>query len=271
MKHDFEERKQRRIDNANARAAKADKESTAAYNRASEISSYIPMGQPILVGHHSEKRHRRDLEKIDNNMRKSVQLSDKADYYREKAEAIEAAAEYVISSDDPNALEKLRTKLENMQKMQELMKAANKAIKKNFGKLDQQIEALKELNFSDEGITKLLTKDCFSGIGFASYKMTNNNANMKRVKDRIANLEQIASLEQKEVTIPGTQIKFVQNVEANRVQFIFPGKPDDATRSELKSRGFRWAPSEGAWQRQLNGNGQWAAKHIINFLTHKTQ
>ncbi len=50
-------------------------------------------------------------------------------------------------------------------------------------------------------------------------------------------------------------VNLVQNVEANRVQLIFPGKPSADVRAELKARGFRWSPSEGAWQRHLNNAG----------------
>lgn len=47
------------------------------YKTARAISSAIPLGQPILVDHHSERRHRRDIERIDQNMRKSVEESNK--------------------------------------------------------------------------------------------------------------------------------------------------------------------------------------------------
>ena len=52
------------------------------------------------------------------------------------------------------------------------------------------------------------------------------------------------------------------NKPDNRLQVFFDGKPDEATRAELKSNGFRWAPSVGAWQRQLNGNAFYAANNI---------
>ena len=39
-------------------------------------------------------------------------------------------------------------------------------------------------------------------------------------------------------------------------------KPDEAARDELKANGFRWAPSVGAWQRQLNKNAYYAAGYI---------
>lgn len=54
------ERSDRLAVRAQSHAAK----SSAANARAEQISSFIPFGQPILVGHHSEKRHRRDLDRI---------------------------------------------------------------------------------------------------------------------------------------------------------------------------------------------------------------
>ena len=83
------ERKQNRIDRYNELARKAETKSIEAFEHSNSIVKCIPMGQPILVGHHSEKRHRRDLDKSWNAMGKSVQESEKAEYYRKKAEAAE--------------------------------------------------------------------------------------------------------------------------------------------------------------------------------------
>jgi hypothetical protein len=55
----------------------------------------------------------------------------------------------------------------------------------------------------------------------------------------------------------------VENFEENRLQIIFEGKPDAAIRDELKSNGFRWAPSQGAWQRQLNNGARYAATRFL--------
>ena len=57
-----------------------------------------------------------------------------------------------------------------------------------------------------------------------------------------------------------------ENNEIMRVQFVFPGKPDDETRAMLKENGFRWAPSQGAWQRQLTANAKYAAHRVMEFL-----
>lgn len=66
------------------------------------------------------------------------------------------------------------------------------------------------------------------------------------------------------VTINGETAQVARNKEDMRLQLIFSGKPSDATRGILKSNGFRWAPSCGAWQRLLNENAEWALKRIAS-------
>lgn len=66
-------------------AANAEARAKSRGETADKIMSFIPPGQPILVGHHSERRHRRDIERISNNIKKSVEERDKADYLRGRA------------------------------------------------------------------------------------------------------------------------------------------------------------------------------------------
>ena len=49
------------------------------------ITDHIPLGQPILVGHHSERRARRDAERIEDGIRKSIKMWDTATYWRRRA------------------------------------------------------------------------------------------------------------------------------------------------------------------------------------------
>lgn len=51
-----------------------------------------------------------------------------------------------------------------------------------------------------------------------------------------------------------------------RYQIIFDGKPDAEIRTLLKSNGFKWAPSQGAWQRQITANGKWTLKKVVEKL-----
>jgi hypothetical protein len=128
MKHNFEERKQNRIEHAQAQAAKNDQKADQLYNSAKLMADCIPFGQPILVGHHSEKRDRNFRKKIHNKFGQSFEAQDKAKHYARKAETIENSE--AIFSDDPQAIEKLKDKLANLQSAQAFMKAANKCIRK---------------------------------------------------------------------------------------------------------------------------------------------
>ena len=67
--------------------------SAAASERSRAAVAGIPFGQPILVGHHSEKRHRRDLAKSDNAMRKAVDEDRKTSHWERRAAGAERNAE----------------------------------------------------------------------------------------------------------------------------------------------------------------------------------
>ena len=95
---------------------------------------------------------------------------------------------------------------------------------------------------------------------FQSFELSNNNAEIRRTRARIEELKRHEEKEYSGWTFDGGRVE--ANKEANRLQIFFDGKPDEATREELKANGFRWAPSVGAWQRQLNSNAYRAAGYI---------
>jgi len=255
-REDYAERKEARIDRLESRAAKAQAESTAAYKAAHSIMEHIPPGQPILVGHHSEQRHRRDLDKIDRNMRKSVEADEKAAYYASRAEA--AASNTAISNDDPEAMEKLQAKLEGLQSEQTMMKAVNAYYRKHKT-LDGCPELTPEVR---QEIEKSWSMGWYVGIPFPRYALSNNNAEINRTKKRIEALCIVDEMEHVEIEFDGGVI--VTNEEINRVQIIFDSKPDEDVRRELKSWGFRWSPREGAWQAQRTPRYLHRAKRICH-------
>lgn len=65
-----------------------------AKNAVDRIADGIPMGQPILVGHHSERHARRDAERIENGMRKAVKMWETAEYWKYRAAGAIQAAKY---------------------------------------------------------------------------------------------------------------------------------------------------------------------------------
>jgi hypothetical protein len=69
------------------RAARERARSDGSYDAAHQAVAGIPPGQPILVGHHSESRHRRDLGRSDSHMRNSIEHGANADRAQERSQA----------------------------------------------------------------------------------------------------------------------------------------------------------------------------------------
>ena len=162
-----------------------------------------------------------------------------------------------ISADDPQAVQKLEKKLESLEKSQETMKAVNAYYRKH-----KTLDGCPHL--SPEQLEKLKANMASSWhLGdkpFATWALSNNSAEIRRVKDRIKSLSQ-----QKEIGFVGWEFdggKVDANTEANRLQIFFEDKPDETTREALKSNGFRWSPKAGAWQRQLTSNAYYAADYV---------
>ena len=162
-----------------------------------------------------------------------------------------------ISADDPQAVQKLEKKLESLEKSQETMKAVNAYYRKH-----KTLDGCPHL--SPEQLEKLKADMASSWhLGdkpFATWALSNNSAEIRRVKDRIKSLSQ-----QKEIGFVGWEFdggKVEANTEANRLQIFFEDKSDEATREALKSNGFRWSPKAGAWQRQLTSNAYYAADYV---------
>lgn len=81
----------------------------------------LPLGQPILVGHHSEKKHRKLIQKAHNDINKAIKEEDKSIYYEEKIKLIEENK--AIYNDDPNAIMKLKEKLEQLENERKQIKS----------------------------------------------------------------------------------------------------------------------------------------------------
>ena len=169
-----------------------------------------------------------------------------------------------IMSDDKNALSKLRTKLAVLEVHQKHMKDVNAYYRKH-GTLDggpaASSDALRQIEIN--AITG--RKDA----PYAAWMLSNNNANIRRIKERIAELEkeaQRAAENAGAAPVKGNGYTLIEDTAICRIQFIFDSKPDDETRDILKSRGFRWSPSQGAWQRLLNENGRYAAERVREYL-----
>jgi hypothetical protein len=165
-----------------------------------------------------------------------------------------------ISSDDPNALEKLRTKLAELEHFQDFMKKVNTIIKKELT-TEGRIKALLPLSNNEVALARNLLEPDYAGrIGFKEYQLTNNSANIRRIRERIADLEKAATRQDtEEVTDTYT---YREDTAENRLMFLFEGKPGEEIRALLKGRGFKWSPRRNAWIRQWTDNALYAAQCV---------
>ncbi len=269
-REDYEERRQARIERYEARAEKAREEAARAWETERRIGDLIPMGQPILIGHHSEKHHRATIKRLHALADKACAEQRKAEHYEDRAQA--ARENRAVSSDDPEALDKLTARLEAARREHEEMKEVNAILRRTKAEgLEAQAAALTARGMDLMLAWRLVKPDFMGRQGYPF--LANHSAKIKRLQDRITELQAAAEAEstETEITAPdpdGAEGRIIlrENVEANRLQLLFPGKPDEETRKRLKRHGFRWAPSEGAWQRQLTNAARYAAQEVLEGL-----
>ncbi|TIT04804.1 MAG: hypothetical protein E5W74_33810, partial [Mesorhizobium sp.] len=94
-------------------------------------------------------------------------------------------------------------------------------------------------------------------------------AEIRRLQGRLKSLTRMhkRGTQSQEVETQAGAVEIKENANMARIQMIFPGKPDEATRRALKANGFRWSPSQGAWQRHLNEAGRWAAERVMKAIS----
>ena len=248
----YETKRERRIERLRERADRMKTQGERSLAHAQDISSFIPPGQPILVGHHSERRHRRDLDRINGLMRKGIDTLEASKRLNQRA--ISAEENRSIFSDDPAAGEKLEAKIARLESRQNMMREVNRSIRTG--------KPLTSLGFSDALEAKLKTPDFLGRVGFADYALKNNGANIRRLKAR---LDALHREEQRPIPaeLEMNGIRLVENTEENRVQLFFDGKPPEAVRKRLKHEGFKWSPFNGCWQRHRSAYATQLAKQYL--------
>ena len=162
-----------------------------------------------------------------------------------------------ISADDPEAVQKLKLKLAGLERDQEKMKAVNAYYRKN-----KTLDGCPQLSADEiENLKASMARSYRpSPKPYESFALTNNNAVIRQTKARIEELSRKAETEYEGWAFAGGEVKM--NRAANRLQVFFAEKPDRDTCSAMRHSGFKWAPSVGAWQRQLTDNAIYAAKHL---------
>ena len=198
----YRERRERRADRREEWAEKRSAKQDAAFEGARKLADAIPLGQPILVGHHSEKRARRDAERIHNGMTRGVEHGKMAEHHGAAADTIRRQLDESIYRDDTDELARLEEKRATLTAERDRRKAINVWFRKNAG-MKQRIgcqlddatwaavcdalkKGAKEIPLTTSEIREIGSAAQHSGfLGYPPYAMTNIGASIRRVEQRI--------------------------------------------------------------------------------------
>lgn len=222
---DYSERVEAKRSRLQVRAIKANQQSDQRWGAAHSAVAGIVFGQPILIGHHSERKHRRALERSDQAMRQSIALDNKAKHLESRAASVGQAG---IASDDHTALEQLRAKLAERERIQDTFKKANKAKRGSV----------------------------------PAWRLSNNNAEIRRLRQRIEEIQrlhQAAPIERE-----GDGWRMFE--DDGRITIQFDGKPAPEIRQLCRGSGFVWSPSRCAWVRKVTARAVKEAERLADKL-----
>lgn len=181
-----------------------------------------------------------------------------------------------IKSDDSNAVEKLQAKYDALKSEVERGKALNAYFRKHG--------TLKGAEGISDATAQKFAEDherepYFNRQPYAAYRLQNANQELHRIQGRIDDLKkkqeaardaeknpQVAKEQaaKKYPKVDGVEVE--ENNSIDRIQLRFSDIPPAETREMLKRNGFRWSPSQKAWQRQLTANGKYATRSLLEKL-----
>ena len=250
------ERLEARLEKRRAWKASREAKSARAFNASSKATEGIPLGQPILVGHHSERRHRAALDKSWNKLGEACAHDAMAKHHGSKAGGISDALDRSIFSDDEDAIEALEAKARGCDESAELMKRANAAWKKSKGAPDfyaliappPSQEDLKLLTYALRGHVAMFGADRVGTDGrllvlkYPPFSTSHPRAEARRCRQRIEIVKRRNARTAEAEAAPGG---LLVTGTGDYVSLVFASKPERSILEALKAAGFRW--SGGSW------------------------
>ena len=237
-----------------------------AINKSNSIEARMPSIMISGAGNFNYRKKERQNQARESFWKEYGDLFSDDNYYFNKIRNI--ITNKVIFSDDAMAIEKLEAKIDKLTELQNKMKNVNAYYKKH-----KSLDGCEDI--SEHNAKKLLQDLAdypYLQQPFPSYELTNNNANIRRLKERVESLKKLkeranTESENKYIQVDGLQV--VEDAEDMRIRIIFDNIPDEETRTLLKNYGFKWSPKNSAWQRQLTANGIYATKTVLEKLKEK--
>lgn len=166
--------------------------------------------------------------------------------------------EQPILSNDENVIELLTEKIADLEAEKESMKALNAYYRKNGTIEDYEGLITQDMQMHLDFVFK------FNFIRGILFDTSNINQEIKRNRDRLTQIQRVKDAGTSETEYNG--FKVVENADLMRLQIFFDGKPEPEVRDILKSNGFKWAPSQSAWQRHLTSNAKYSLKKVVEQL-----
>jgi hypothetical protein len=233
---------ERKLEKRREWAEKAEARSNQLSEQSHKMMSIIPMGQPIMIGHHSEKRDRNYRNRAWNKMGKAVEQRDLAKYHEAKAGGLADQLDVAIFSDDTNAVEALEARIAENEAKRERMKTINKLYKKQdaagLAALGLDLEKIKE---------KLAAAGAYWGKApHLPYELSNLGQRISGDKKRLEQVKMQNTRREAAEAAPNG-VTFTK-CQSGYCRITFAEKPDRSILNALKAAGFYW------------GQGSWAGK-----------
>lgn len=182
----YRERREAKADRLREWADKRQVKATTDLTRAGVMADAIPLGQPILVGHHSERRDRNYRDRIGNTMSRGMEHQRKAEDFERRADGIAGQLERSIYSDDVDAVEKLTERIAELEAERDRIKAYNASCRK--GARDVSL-----LDEAQQASLASVARHSSYNLGkhgeMPGYALTNLSGNINRNKKRLAEME----------------------------------------------------------------------------------
>ena len=233
-------------------ADKADARRDAAHAGVERIASAIPFGQPILVGHHSERHARRDQERIRSGMDRALAESKLADHHRSKASGLEAQLDRSVFSDDENAVAALEARITEREAECARRKAVNAAWRKlgDGSKLEKlaQLAASNVVTPAEAlEISRFFALCHWEENPYPAYANTNARSAIRRDRERIAEIQARAARAATAEQAGGVAIEALGAAGDGEsyTRVTFAEKPAREVLEALRAAGFSWG--RGSW------------------------
>lgn len=234
------ERLERKRDKRREWAESARQRSDASFGAAAEIADQIPCGQPILVGHHSEKRHRRAVDKIQSGMDRGLEHQRRAEDHAAKADGIDRALEDSIFDDDPDAIEQLEARAAAAEQAADKIVELNRALRREVRAGLREGWASRVTDDAGERADFLRNAQLTGSPVYPAYATRNLRAAARRDRKRAEELSRQRDRVDQAEAAGGVLIE-----GDDWVSVTFHEKPSREVRDSLKGAGFRWR--NGAW------------------------